>query len=227
MHRKLGASLTLAIIVLILAVTNINSVAEAGPIDLVQKLTGSGSPTATPEAAAALPLGKFAASGRLTETLDSGACAGSVAASGTDCSPATNCAQLQFSGPVTVSPTNIGLGKSNLSACMTFDNTPVSSTLSACFDGLGTGTITSTNGKNSVTLAIGGLLCEADAFPLPTPTSIIFVVTSSYSVNGGTGVFAAGVGSGNISLSALVVNPTTPPFPATGQINITGTLAEE
>jgi hypothetical protein len=109
---------------------------------------------------------------------------------------------------------------------MTFDNTAVSSTLSACFDGLGTGTITGPGGK-SINLAMGGLLCVGDEFPLPTPTNVLFVLTSSYSVEGGGGAFTNAVGSGNMSLSALITNITTPPIAATGQINFTGTLAKQ
>jgi hypothetical protein len=107
------------------------------------------------------------------------------------------------------------------------DHTAVSPNLNLCFDGLGTGTITSANGKNSITLAMGGLLCAADESPLPTPTSALLVLTSTYAVEGGTGSFASGVGSGNVSLSAFIATITAPPFAATGQITLTGTLAKK
>jgi hypothetical protein len=212
-----------AVAVLAIATLNVRGAAAAGPIDLMQKLAGQSKSSSTaPEVSSTAPLGKFAASGRMTESLDNGACAGSVAATGTACTPATNCVQVQFSGPVNAT----GLGKSNLAGCMTFDNTAVSPTLSTCFDGLGTGTITGQGGK-SITLAMGGLLCVGDEFPLPTPTNIIFVLASSYSVDGGSGAFANAVGSGNMSLSALITNITMPPIAATGQINFAGTLAKQ
>jgi len=222
MRSKLSSSVVGAGIALLFTTFSVNP-AAAGLMDQIQKLAGPStpSPAAAPAITATTPLGKFAASGRVTETLDTGACAGSLAAS-LDCTPATNCVQVQFSGPVNAA----GLGKSNLAACITVDNTAVSPNLNVCFDGLGTGTITSANGKNSITLAMGGLLCAADEFPLPTPTSALFVLTSTYAVEGGTGSFATGVGSGNVSLSALIAPITTPPFAATGQINFTGTLAK-
>jgi hypothetical protein len=83
----------------------------------------------------------------------------------------TDCAQIQLSGPVSAT----GLGNSNLlSACMTFDNTSVTTNLDVCFAGVGNGTITSDNGKTSINLEMSGLLCIADEFPVPTPTGVIF-----------------------------------------------------
>lgn len=223
MHSKLQSSVIVAGIALLLGTFGASSVVAAGLMDQIEKLAGQSTPSASPALTATPPLGKFAASGRVTETLDTGACAGSFAASGTNCTPASNCVQVQISGPVNAT----GLGKSNLSACITVDNTAVSPNLNECFDGAGIGTITSANGPNSITLAMGGLLCAADEFPLPTPTSALFVLTSTYAVEGGTGSFATGVGSGNVSLSALIATITTPPFAATGQINLTGTLAKK
>jgi hypothetical protein len=224
MRSKLPSSVIVAGIALLFITFSVNPVAEAGLMDQIQKLAGQSTPStaASPAVTATPPLGKFAASGRVTESLDNGACAGSVAASGGACTPSTNCVQVQVSGPVNAT----GLGKSNLSACMTFDNTAVSSTLSACFDGLGTGTITGPGGK-SINVAMGGLLCVGDEFPLPTPTNVLFVLTSSYSVEGGGGAFTNAVGSGNMSLSALITNITAPPIAASGQINFTGTLAKQ
>jgi hypothetical protein len=223
MRRKLTPAVISAGLVVLFGTFNVNSAAEAGLLDRIQKLAGPSTSSSSAAAASSTgPLGKFAASGRVTESLDTGACAGSVAASGSLCTTAGNCAQLQFSGPVNAT----GLGNSTLTACMTFDNTAVSPTFDSCFDGLGTGTITGANGK-SITLAMGGLLCDADQFPLPTPTSLMFVLTSTYAIEGGSGAFANAVGSGNVSLSALIVNPTATPIPASGQINITGTLAKQ
>jgi hypothetical protein len=82
-------------------------------------------------------------------------------------------------------------------------------------------------------------MCAADEYPLPAPTNLIMVITSSYSLEGGTRSFANSVGSGNVSMSALMTDPAalsiptnqsmnlTGPISATGQIYMAGTLAKQ
>jgi hypothetical protein len=224
MRIKWSKAAIAAVIALVIGAINVNSVAAAGLMEQIQKLSSGAqaeSPAAAPAAVATPPLGKLAASGRVTETIDSGGCPNSVIA--TSCSPATDCAQIQFQGPVTVPA--LGPGKSNLTACLTVDNTAISPTFSVCFDGLGKGTITSANGKNSVNFSMGGLLCDSD---LPTAISVMLITNTTYAVQGGSGAFANAVGNGNLSVSALIATiPPAPPFPATGQVNFVGTLAKQ
>lgn len=198
--------------------------AHAGLLEQVQRMAGNSEPSnvSATTAAKGPALGQFTASGTLSTTIQSGTCPNSVVA--TSCPSSTTCDEVQFSGPVTA--TSLG-GNSTLSACMTVDNTAIGVNLLTCFDGLGTGTVTSKNGKNSVTLAFSGLLCVADESPLPTPTSAVFQVSGAYSVESGTGSFAnAPSGAGSLSLSISVANIASQPFIGTGQVSLAGNIAK-
>lgn len=140
------------------------------------------------------------------------------------CTTLTNCDEVLFSGPVTA--TSLG-ANSTLSACITIDNTALGVNLMTCFDGLGTGTITSKSGKNSVNVALTGLLCIADETPLPVPTTVVFQVTGAYSVESGTGTFLnAPSGAGSLSLSITDTNFGTTPITGSGPISLTGNIAK-
>jgi hypothetical protein len=164
----------------------------------------------------------FSAFGPLTETLAGGACIGSFAATTTHCqSSSSACAQIQFSGPVTAAP----FTSPNISGCLTFDNTSYDPNLNNCFTGLGTATITGRNGKSSVKFAIGGSICTADAFPLPTPSNEILNVIATYAVESGTGFFSQAAGSGNFSLQFAVTLPASTPASGSGQLSMKGAIA--
>ena len=194
---------------------------RADLIDEINKLGAggggaSGAASSLPSLAAT-PLGKFAASGRITESIATGPCAGSVEAS--SCS--SGCDAVTITGPVNAT----SLGNATLSACITITSL-TSGSFSSCLNGLGTGTITG-GGGNSIKLGIGGLFCLADAFPLPTPTTAIFVGNDTYAVEGGTGSFATAVGTGTVSFSDVVTSLTGSPIPGSGQITLGGSLAKK
>ena len=177
-----------ALIVSLLTIQPSNGV--AGLIEDLQNAGQAGSSSAATSQINSTPslssFTGFSAFGPLTETLAGGACIGSLAATTTHCqSSSTACAQLQFSGPVTAAP----FTSPNISGCLTFDNTPYDPNLNNCFTGLGTATITGRNGKSSVTFAIGGSICTADAFPLPTPSNEILNVIATYAVEKRHGLF--------------------------------------
>jgi hypothetical protein len=193
---------------------------HADLIDELHQLGGGGAASTeqspAPEVSGAA-LGKFTATGRITESIATGACPGSFEAS--SCS--SGCDAVSITGPVSAT----SLGNSTLSACLTV-NDLTSSVFSSCLNGFGTGTITAGNG-NSIKLAIGGVLCIGDAFPVPTPTTAIFVGTDSYSVEGGTGPFATALGSGTVAFSDVITNLSGVPIAGTGQVSIAGTLAKK
>jgi hypothetical protein len=220
-RSALQAALALATAAIVIATPS------RGHADLVEELNkmgaaaGAGAASAQPSpapAVSATPLGKFTATGRITESIAVGACPGSIEA--TACGT-TSCDALSITGPVSAT----SLGKSTLTACLTVTNL-TASIFASCLNGFGTGTITANNG-NSITLAIGGLFCLGDAFPVPTPTTAIFVGSDSYAVEGGTGPFTTAVGSGTVAFSDVVTNLTGVPIAGTGQITIAGTFAKK
>jgi len=160
------------------------------------------------------PLTKFTATGRLTESLASGACANNPIAISA-CS-SVSCDALTMTG--TVNGTSVG--KSTLNICFTL----FSSSTGACLgNGLGKGTLTATNG-DAVDLSFTGNLCINDE-NLSTVT--LFLTSNlTYLVEGGTGKFATETGTGNMAVSSIFVNPTGSPIPGTGEIAITGTLSK-
>jgi len=220
--RKLCRSALQGALALATAVVVIATPA-GGHADLIDELhkMGGGGPASTEQApvpaVSAMPLGKFTATGRITESIATGACAGSLEVSACG----TNCDAVSITGPVSAT----SLGNSTLTACLTITNL-TSSIFSSCLNGFGTGTITAHNG-NSITLAIGGLFCIGDAFPLPTPTTVIFVGTDSYSVEGGTGPFTTALGSGTVAFSDVITNLSGVPIIGAGQVTIAGTLAKK
>jgi hypothetical protein len=211
-----------------IATYNASALAGGGLFDQLQQMGGPPSEAApVSSAAASTPpkLGTFASSGRITETLQTGACPGSLEdQSGTVCATTpSDCDQLAITGAVTAT----GLGNSNLlSACITLDNSALSTNLSVCFNGLGTGTVTADSGKSSLKLDLGGVLCIANGSPLATPTSVDFVFTGTYAVSGGTGVDATAVGTGAASFNDLVTNLTVTPLTGTGELQLTGNSAK-
>lgn len=195
---------------------------HADAVDEINSLISSSAPTAheqakTSASAANAPLGKFAASGRVTESIDTGACPNSPVAS--SCS--SGCDQVSITGPVNAT----ALGNSTLNACITITNL-ASSTFSSCFSGLGQGTIAAKNSK-SITFGIGGLFCIADALPPSSPTSIYLVGTDTYAVEGGTAPFTNAVGTGTLSFTDLVTNVSSTPIPGSGQFTMAGTFAKQ
>jgi hypothetical protein len=198
----------------------------AGLIEDLQNAGHSGSSSATTSQINSTPslssFTGFSAFGPLTETLAGGACIGSFAATTTHCqSSSSACAQIQFSGPVTAAP----FTSPNISGCLTFDNTSYDPNLNNCFTGLGTATITGRSGNSSVTFAIGGSICTADAFPLPTPSNEILNVIATYAVKSGTGFFSQAAGSGNFSLQFAVTLPASTPASGSGQLSMKGAIA--
>lgn len=219
---KLRWSLALMAGVAMIAVT-----ANAGPIDIVRGLAHSSSAnSATPAAATSSPLGKFTATGRVNETLNTGPCPGSIAT--TACSTPSDCDQLQITGPVVAT----AVGKANLSACLTFDDSTIqtgNNTLGICFIGIGEGTLTANKG-DTVPLVFSGEFCVANEFPLPTPTTAVFEMNTAYSISGGvTGRFADAVGNGNLTASSEFDNIAagSPPFSGTGTLNMVGSFAKK
>jgi hypothetical protein len=197
--------------------------ANADLVDQISHLLSASGPSVQQEAQvsgnAAAPLGKFAASGRVTESIDTGACPNSLESS--TCTSSGGCDQITISGPVNATT----LGKSTLSACITI-TALTSSTFSSCFNGLGNGTITANNGK-SLTFGIGGLFCIADAIPASSPTSIIFVGNDTYAVEGGTAPFTNAVGTGTLSFTDVITNLTTTPIAGSGQLTMAGSFAKQ
>ena len=218
-RSALQAALALATAVIIIATP---SGGHADLIDELHKMGGGAAASPEQSPAPALPstppLGKFAATGRITESIAVGACPGSIEASACG---GGGCDAVSITGPVSAT----SLGKSTLTACLTITNL-TSSIFASCLNGLGTGTITASNG-NSITLAIGGLFCLGDAIPPVTPTTAIFVGTDSYSVEGGTGPFTTAVGTGTVASSDVITNLSGVPITGTGQITIAGTLAKK
>jgi hypothetical protein len=218
LHRSaLQGALALATAVVVIG-TPVGGHADL--IDQLHQLGGGGAASTeqspAPEVSGGA-LGKFTATGRVTESIATGACPGSFAA--TSCT--SGCSAVSITGPVSAT----SLGNSTLAACLTV-NDLTSADFSSCLNGLGTGTITAGNG-NSIKLAIGGVFCIGDAFPLPTPTTAIFVGTDSYSVEGGTGPFATALGSGTVAFSDVITNLSGVPIAGTGQVSIAGTLAKK
>jgi hypothetical protein len=169
---------------------------------------------ATSKSAVASKLKSFTASGLTTQTLSTGPCPGTYPAI-VRCS-SINCDQLTVSGPINAT----SLGASTFAGCFTINDTPYDPFF--CSAGVGTGTITSKNGKNSITLAFGGSLCEADAFPLPTPTGAYLNINGAYVIESGTGSFSSSVGAGQLSFSFLF---TSAGVSAVGPVSINGNLA--
>ena len=199
--------------------TLIPAAAHAEVVDQISHLlSGSGQSTQQAKVSgnSAAPLGKFSASGRVTESIDTGACPNSIEAS--SCSTGS-CDAVSITGPVNAT----ALGRSDLSACVTITDLS-STTFTSCFNGLGTGTITGKNGK-SITFGIGGLFCIADAFPAASPTTVVFTGTDTYAIEGGTGAFSNAVGTGTFSFSDVITNLTGTPIVGSGQMTMVGSFA--
>ncbi len=139
---------------------------------------------------------------------------------GTLAGPATTCGTLACKGGDTCECLtgaeslvgNQGFAKGSLTFTViideTLNNLPVS-TFGNCFPGTGTGTIASSNGKNTVTLDISGLSC---------PTSGIDVFNGTYVVSGGTGKYSASSGGTG------ALNGSQDGAAGASQANITGSL---
>jgi hypothetical protein len=175
---------------------------------------GSSTNVAIPLTPGSAPLTKFSATGRLTESLASGACANNPIAISA-CSSVT-CDALTLTG--TVNGTSVG--KSTLNICFTL----FSSSSGACLgNGLGIGTLTAATG-DAVNLSFAGNLCINDE---NISTVTLFLTSNlTYLVEGGTGKFLTETGTGNMAVSTILVNPSGSPIPGTGQIAITGTLSK-
>lgn len=211
----------------------LNSAGALAGDGLIEQLRqmGAAAPSVMPPfnatAASKTPkLGRFASSGTISATLvDFEPCPGSLEAQpgGVCATTPTDCDQLTIIGPVTAT----GLSGSNLlSACITLDNMPLSTNLSLCFNGIGTGTITADNGKNSLNLDLGGELCLANASPLVNPTAADFVFSGTYAITGGSGADASAVGSGAASFNDEIPSLLTSPLTGTGELQLTGNSAK-
>jgi hypothetical protein len=179
--------------------------------DQARAAGGSAPSVANPVTAA--PLKKFSANGRLTESLGSGPCANNVALLGT-CS---GCSFITMTGQVNATV----LGKSFLNACFTL--LASSGSGASLGSGLGIGTLTTANG-NVVNISFAGNLDINDE-NISTVT-LFLSMNLAYLVEGGTGPFLTETGTGNISVTDIIVNPGSPPIPGTGAISINGHLSK-
>ena len=120
---------------------------------------------------------------------------------GTLSGPATTCGTLTCAGSdvcecLTGSETlvgNQGFAKGSLTFTLIVDETSTTlpvSTFGLCFSGTGTGTIASSNGKNTVDVDISGFTC---------PTAGIDLFNGTYVVAGGSGKFSTADGVGAIN----------------------------
>ena len=198
----------------------------AASADLISQINGMLSPSnpsrqvqSQNNTNASAPLGKFYASGRVTESLDAGACPGSLEE--TTCTNNGGCDQITITGPVNAT----AIGKATLSACITVTDLN-SSTFSSCLNGFGTGTI-SGNGGKSINFGIGGVFCLANATPVSNPTTAYFDGTETYDIEGGSGPFTNAVGAGTLSFSDVITNISGPSFPGTGQLTMSGSFAKQ
>jgi hypothetical protein len=192
-------------------------VAGGNPIDPLG-LFGHRSAAATPLAtstpkAATPPLAKFQALGRVSSTLSMGPCANGPL------STCADCLQVQVSGPLNLTPG----GKGTLSACITVDPTNVTNPVCEA-DAQGNGTITLAN-NDTITFALGGQFCIADAIPPTSPTTEIFVSNGGYTIEGGTGKQSTAVGSGDYSLPLTFTGSL--PVTSAGEFNMTGNYAKQ
>ena len=133
------------------------------------------------------------------------------------CAVLTNCDNVTVTRQLSAT----GLGKAILNACYII---VLSSSLRECLNGLGIGTLTEANG-NLINIAFGADFCLADELVGP-PVTIDFNSNLSYAVEGGTGPFATAKGTGNLTASDIIVNPSGTTFSGTGDITMTGTLSK-
>jgi hypothetical protein len=176
---------------------------------------GSSGNVANPLIPGPAPLTKFSATGRLTETLDNGPCLNNPIAVST-CSGG-GCSQLSLSGTLN----GTGVGKSTLDICFTL--LPSTSGGACLGNGLGIGTLTAASGS-ALNLSFAGNLCINDE---DIPTVTLFLSSNlNFMVEGGSGKFASETGTGNMSISTILVNPTSTPYSGTGEIVMTGTVSK-
>lgn len=220
MQRSVHKLLFIGAAALFLGALCVQSSSYAGNIEHLLNPGGQAASSVAPaKAGKSSPPAKFTATGTVNVVLDNGPCANSVVSS---CS--SGCDQFQISGPVQAT----SLGKSTFSACITIDNSTVATQnnkLNACFNGLGTGTVTAANGS-TIKLGIGGLICISDEFPLPTPNTLVFVLNDGYSVEGGSGKFSTANGTGTVAASMFFAVPQNLPGTGAGQISLVGALGK-
>jgi hypothetical protein len=196
--------------------------ANSTPLDQVNNLAaqartagGSSPAIANPLTPGPAPVTKFSATGRLTESLTTGACLNNPIAISA-CSGG-GCDALTMTGPVN----GTSVGNSTLSACFTL--LPTTSSGACLGNGLGIGTLTAANGS-VVNISFAGHLCINDE---NISTVTLFLSSNlTYLVEGGTGKFATETGTGNMAVSTIFVNPMGGVLPGTGEIAITGTLSK-
>lgn len=203
-----GRILTGVTVLVIAAFVLIPRIARSDPLELIRRHAGAAPPPAA--VPIVLPqLGKFQAVGRVTSTVVPGSgCAGSPFAT------CNTCDQLQISGPLVLTPG----GKATLTACMN-----IGSGLSTCDDEQGNGTLTLAGG-DTITFATGGHFCIADEIPPANPTTIAFISTGGYTIEGGTGKQSAAVGQGEFSISLIQNGNSTT---GAGEFDLQGTYAKE
>lgn len=160
------------------------------------------------------PLTKFTATGRLTESLTSGACTNNPIAVSA-CSSAS-CDALTLTGTVDGN----SVGKSALNVCFTL----FSASSGVCLgNGLGIGTLTAANG-DAVNLSFAGNFCVNDENV--STVTLFLSLNLNYIVEGGTGKFATETGTGTMFTSNIFVNPSGSTISGTGELAMTGTLSK-
>ena len=164
-------------------------------------------------AAAATPLAKFSAVGRVTFATVNLPC-GRL--------PLCNsCTFVILSGPVQTTGAP-GLGKSALSACLSLDNNTMASNGSgggSCENTSGSGTITGANG-NAINIILGGQACAVQS-PIPSTKNPFVTLNTAYAVTGGTGKLSNAIGQGNFTNSVTVI----PGGFTNSAVTLTGSLA--
>jgi len=152
------------------------------------------------------PLAKVNTSTRTSYTLGTGSCPGTV------CNAAT-CTTVTFSSGTVLLP---GLGKSTLAGCVSFETTTAEPNGTGLFCDDSSGTATATGAAGSITLGLGGHICDVPPGALASETVEMNLV---YIVTGGTGKFVTASGVGDFTGSLII----TTGFP--GVIAISGALA--
>jgi len=221
--RRIVTDVTAALMILVGAASSMAGVTDLSPnstvVDQINNLAaearpagGSSANIATPLTPGLAPLTKFSATGRLTESLATGGCLNNPLTA-----TCTTCSALTLTGTVNAT----GLGKSSLDVRFTLLS---SSSLGICLDnGIGIGTLTAASGS-ALNLSFAGNLCINDE---DIPTVTLFLSSNlNFMVEGGSGKFASETGTGNMSISTILVNPTSIPYSGTGEIVMTGTVSK-
>jgi len=218
MHDKKFIRWAARIMIVLLASFLIPTIVHAGLIEDLQGL-GDGSnaqPDAVTPAVPTPALVAYTAKSRVNGTLNTGGCPDFSLST---CS-GTNCAAVQFSGPVT----STAPGAGTISGCLTFNDVSSDKDFSACFNGAGNATLTASSGA-AVNVILGGQLCEEQVVIGPPPT-LYFEAQMAYQIKGGAGAYANAVGVGEFDMSFTAVNPVSVPFSGAGLVSLTGNYAK-